>query len=259
MRRREFIKVIGTGVAGSMFTSGALAQYGESRPQKYDFQFAQIVYGKGLGWNPRPTVARALAGVLNKRTSIPASPDRVEVKLSGNELLGYPFLYWSGESEFEPFSDQEITNLRTWIEAGGFLLVDDALGLPDSGFDRSFRRELQRIFPGQQLKQLPQGHTVFQSFYLLDQVTGRKASVPYLLGVDKDDLTVLIYSQNDMAGAIEQGGSGYRYQAEPGGENQRENAVRLWVNICVYSLTANYKKDLLHTPFISERRKRRPK
>jgi hypothetical protein len=261
MRRREFIKIFGAGLAGTALTRRVFAQYPyqEPRTPKSDFYFAQLVYGKGLGWNPRPTVARSLANILNKRTSVPVSPERVEIKLSGNELFNYPFLYWSGESEFDPFSDSEISNLRTWIEAGGFLLADDALGMPDSGFDHSLRRELGRLFPGQELKQLPQTHTIFQSFYLLDSVTGRKASVPYVSGIDKDDLTVLIYSQNDMAGAIEQSGSAYRYQPEPGGERQRENTIRLWVNIVVYSLTANYKKDLLHTPFISERRKRRPK
>jgi hypothetical protein len=259
MRRRNFIKIFGAGLFGSALSSEALAQYQEPRTAKFDFFFAQLVYGKGLGWNPRPTVARALAGILNKRTSVPASPERVEIKLSGNQLFNHPFLYWSGEGEFDPLPDQEITKLRTWFEAGGFLLADDALGMPDSGFDRSFRRELKRVFPGQELKQLPQSHTIFQSFYLLDRVSGRKASVPYVSGINKDDLTVLIYSQNDMAGAIEQAGADYRYQPEPGGAGQRENAIRLWVNIVIYSLTANYKKDLLHTPFISERRKRRPK
>jgi len=259
MRRRDFLKFSTAGLGGLLAGSKALAQFGERRPLNYDFFFAQLVVGKGLEWNPRPSVARSLAALLNKRTSIPASPERVEVRLAGSDLSAWPFLYLSGESGFEPFSELEIQRLRSWFEAGGFMLVDDALGLPDSGFDQSFRRELKRLFPGDELRPIPQTHTIFQSYYLLDKVAGRKASVPYLSGIDRSDLTVLLYSQNDLAGAIEQAGAGYRYSPEPGGESQREIAIRLWVNIILYALTANYKKDLIHTPFISERRKRRPR
>jgi len=260
MNRRELFKIFGAGFAGAALAPRAFAQFYENKLTKIDFYFAQLVYGAGLGWNPRPGVARALAALLNRRTSVPASPERVELKPSSPELSRYPFLYWSGENEFDPLPDADIMRLRSWFETGGFMLIDDALGMPDSGFDRSIRRELQRIFPGDTLKQLPQTHTIFQSFYLLDSVAGRKASVPYLSGINKGDLTVAVYSQDDLAGAIEQGSANsYRYQPEPGGDRQREMASRLWVNLVLYALSANYKKDLIHTPFISERRKHRPK
>jgi len=256
MKRRDFFKVSGAGLLGGFLSQLAKAQV----KLKPDFYFAQLVYGKGLNWNPRPTVARSLANILNQRTSLPTSPERVEVNLKGEMIFSYPFLYLSGEEEFEPFSEEEIYLVRRWFSAGGFMLVDDALGEMESGFDRSFRRELARIFPGEKLKPLPNDHTIFQSYYLLDQVAGRKLSVPYLSGIDRDDLTILVYSQNDLAGAIEQNpGGGFRYPVEPGAEAQREKAIRLWVNIIYYALCANYKKDAIHIPFISERRKRRPR
>jgi len=251
MKRREFLKLFLT----SSFASG-LGFITPFRPKKFDFYFAQLVYGKGLQWNPRPGVARSLAKILDQRTSIPASPERVEIRLSDSKLFFYPFLYFSGEDEFEPFSEKEIIRLRRWFDAGGFMLVDDALAEPGSGFDQSFQQELKRIFPEAKLTRLPSDHTVFQSYYLLDKVVGRKASVPYLSGITRGDLTVLIYSQNDMGGAIDRAGENYRYPVEPGGEAQREIAIRLFVNIILYALTANYKKDLIHIPFISERRKR---
>ncbi len=261
MKRKDFFKICGAGLGSLMLSRKGWPQFPSQPKQvKFDFFFAQIVYGKGLGWNPRPGVARSLAGIINSRTSVPASPERVEVKLNTNDAFGYPFLYLSGENEFEPFSDDEIQRLRRWFDAGGLLLADDALGELDSGFDRSFRRELERIFPGEKLRPLPPDHTVFQTYYLLDRAPGRKASVPNLWGIDRGDLTTLIYSQNDLAGAIEQNsGQGFRYPVTPGGENQRETAIRLWVNLVYYGLCGNYKKDAVHSPFISERRKRRPK
>jgi len=261
MRRRAFFKICAGVLGGLGLSRKAWPQYpSKPGPVKYDFFFGQMVYGQGLAWNPRPGVARSLARILNARTSVPVSPERLEIKLSSSELFSCPFLYLSGENEFEPFSDDEIQRLRRWFDAGGLLLADDALAELDSGFDRSFRRELLRIFPGEKLKPIPSDHTLFQAYYLLDKAVGRKATVPNLWGIDRGDLTVLIYSQNDLAGAIEQDASqGFRYPVIPGGESQREMAIRLWVNLIYYALCANYKKDAVHSSFISERRKRRPR
>ena len=39
----------------------------------------------------------------------------------------------------------------------------------------------------------------------------------------------------------------------PGGEEQREFAYRVGVNIVMYALTGNYKADQVHVPAILER------
>ena len=41
----------------------------------------------------------------------------------------------------------------------------------------------------------------------------------------------------------------------PGGENQREMAFRLGINLVMYALCVNYKADQVHVPFILKRRK----
>jgi hypothetical protein len=39
----------------------------------------------------------------------------------------------------------------------------------------------------------------------------------------------------------------------PGGEHQREMALRFGVNLVMYTLTGNYKADQVHVPAILER------
>ena len=57
----------------------------------------------------------------------------------------------------------------------------------------------------------------------------------------------MIYCRNDLSGALERGNDGrHRYPAVPGGEWQRREAVKLGINLVLYSLTANYKKDQAH-------------
>jgi hypothetical protein len=233
--------------------------YSPELPQRKTFFFAQLVYGKDMSWNPYPTAGRSLMEALARRTSIPAGADRVDLRLSDPELFHYPFVCWTGAREFAPLSDADIERARTYLEFGGFMLVDDALSAPGVGFDKSFQRDLARLFPGESLGMLPKNHTIYQSYYLLDRAVGRTARRPYLSGISRDDRTLLVYSGNDLGGAWARERTGkWRHPVEPGGESQREAAIRLGVNIMMYALCVNYKKDLIHVPFISKRRKNRP-
>ncbi len=262
MQRREFGKLLSAACSGLLLSPAhALAQY-QTRPivpEQTSFYFAQLMYGQGMQWNPNPTAARSMMQVLTHRTSVAASPDRVDLGLSDDKLFLHPFLYMSGSREFDPLPEKDILRLRNYLEYGGFMLVDDVVGQPGYGFDKSFQRELSRIFPGESLAKLPQNHTVFQSYYLIDRVAGRKVNRPYLLGLDRGDRTILMMSSNDLAGAWAKDPFGkWINDCEPGGERQREMAIRLGVNIVLYALTINYKKDLIHVPFISERRRGKP-
>jgi hypothetical protein len=95
---------------------------------------------------------------------------------------------------------------------------------------------------------------VYQSFYLINAVAGRQRVNPYLEGITIDDWTPVIYSQNDLSGAWSRDRYGkWLHECAPGGEAQRLSAFKLGINIIVYSLTGDYKKDLVHHPFIRRR------
>ncbi len=266
MERREFLSrafasVMGLGLGWPAWgrAQAIYPEPGLKIPERPSFFFAQVKYGNSLDWNPYHTAARSFMEVLIRRTSIPASTDRVDIKLADPRIFHYPFLYLTGAREFKPFSNSAIENIKRFLNYGGFLLVDDALALPGGGFEGSFQREVSRIFPGKTMSRLPDDHTVYQSYYLIDWVVGRKAVRPYLLGMDQEDRTVLIYCPNDLGGAWAKDSFGtWINRVEPGGQRQREMAIRLGINIMLYALTVNYKKDLIHVPFISERRRRRP-
>ncbi len=227
-------------------------------PERPSFFFAQLVYGQDFSWNPYPTAARTLMEVLMARTSIPAATDRLDLRASDSKLFRNPFLYWTGTREFDPLPEADVERLRAFLEFGGFMLVDDASSAPGVGFDKAFSRELARLFPGESLARLPSDHTITQSYYLIDRAAGRTAEKAYLSGIERDDRTVLIYSSNDLGGAWAKDRSGnWKNPVKPGGSKQREQAFRLGINVIMYALCMNYKKDLIHTPFISKRRQGR--
>jgi hypothetical protein len=164
----------------------------------------------------------------------------------------------TGTGHFPPFSAAGRRRLRTFLEYGGFLFIDNASGERGGEFDKCVRRELGAIFPESQLSALPLDHSVYRSFYLSRRTYfgGRVKSAPYLEGVDIGDVTPVVYSLNDAASAWEKGSSGqFAYDVIPGGEAQRREAFKLGVNLVLYSMTVNYKKDAIHVKTLLKRRR----
>ncbi len=217
------------------------------------FYVAQVRY-RGGQWDPNPQFTGALIEELELRTSIDADKERRTMALTEPELFSCPFLYMAGKYEFDPFTSREREALRRYLTFGGFLLAEDAMGIKGFGFDAAFRREMKQVFPNHDMKRLPPDHSVFQSFYLINAIGGRQKINAYLEGVTIDNWTPVIYSQNDLSGAWSRDRFGkWLHECVPGGEAQRLAAFKMGINIVVYSLTSDYKKDLVHHPFIKRR------
>jgi uncharacterized protein DUF4159 len=215
---------------------------------------AQIAYAGN--WNPRPTGARRLAWEIEKRTSIEAALDPVELRLSDEAALKrHPLLYLAGDAALPAFDEGEVARLRRHLSTGGFLVVDGADPRPGGGFDQSVRALVARLFPREPLHKVAPDHVVYKSFYLLKAPVGRVAAVPYLEGVTHDGRLVIVYSQNDMGGAWARDNFGqWEHEVLPGGDAQREQAFRLGINLAMYALCLDYKTDQVHVPFILRRR-----
>lgn len=212
-----------------------------------------VVYG-GRDSEPRPTARRRLAWEVRKRTSVDTRLDPTRARLDDPSIFDSPLLYWSGDAAFDPLSEPEIAGLRRFVEFGGFVLIDDAAPEKD-GFDRSIRRTLERAFPTSPLHALPSSHTVYRSFYLLDRPVGRVRGPNHLSAVERAGRAAVIYSRHDIGGALARDNLGsWIHAVTPGGDAQRENAIRLAVNLVMYALCLDYKDDQVHAPFIMRRR-----
>lgn len=253
MNRRKFIQLLSQACIGGALSPTLLHAAEPDDKRRLQFVFAQIKY-RGGDWNPHPLSVTPLMEELMARTSVEAASARREVTLADNDLFNYPFLYLAGRYEFEPFTADEIETLGRFLTYGGFLLIDDALGQQGYGFDKSVRREMQRIFPGNEFKRLPPGHAALRSYYLLRRIGGVRIISPNLEGINVGFSTPVIYCQNDLGGAWERDQVGkWINTCTPGGEPQRKDAFHLGINIILYAMTENYKEDLIHVPFIRKR------
>ena len=204
-------------------------------------------------WDPYPTSPRSILSYLERVTSIRVSSAKRAAFLDSHDLFGSPFLLWSGLEGFD-LTDAEKTNLKRYLAGGGFILVEDRSGERNGSFDASLRKILRELFPDKELEIVSKEHAIYKSFFLLRSVSGRLATNPYLEGLEIDGRTALVYSQNDILGAWAKDPLGNPLlPCEPGGEAQRTEAVKVTINLVLYSVTGNYKTDPIHLPFIQRK------
>ena len=89
----------------------------------------------------------------------------------------------------------------------------------------------------------------------LPRPVGRVLGPAHLEAVNVGDRVALLYSRHDLGGAWARDNLGtWEHAVVPGGDPQREHAIRLGVNIVMYALCLDYKDDQVHAPFIMRRR-----
>lgn len=210
----------------------------------------------GSGWDKRPGAVEQLLWETTKRTSIDVREKPVFVAPDSPDLFRFPLVVWLGDSGFDPLPEPAAARLGRWLRAGGCLFVDDSSPPGVDAFDQSLRRELPRLLPGRELVRISNDHTIYRSFFLLEKPFGRTERQSFLEGVDLDDRTGLLYGRNDLFGAFgrDPGGS-WRNAVTPGGDEQREMAFRMGMNLLMYATCLSYKRDQVHVTEILRRRK----
>jgi hypothetical protein len=168
---------------------------------RYDFilprvRFVELPYkGRGKGpdiWNVRPggdaNLLREFANVVRCRVKpIEATIDWQPQYAHAGQLNAVvtfdepdlfqrcPFLFMTGENQFE-FSPEQKQNLKDYLTAGGFLLMDDCVvGSGGDFFYRCAYLLLEELFGSGSVRPIPREHEVFHNVYDLGD-TG----LPYL-------------------------------------------------------------------------------
>lgn len=201
----------------------------------------------GPGTTSRPNAWTRLLYEVVHTTSVECEPRSVLLEPADPELFEHPFSVVIGGNRFEQPGVTGIEQLGRYLSYGGFLFFDETTGAETSGFDDAVRDLCNTLFPTRPLSPLPPDHSLYRSFFLLDRPVGRVSRYSYLEGVMVGNVTPVVYCRNDLSGALERGNDGrHKYPVVPGGEWQRREAVKLGINLILYALTANYKKDQAH-------------
>ena len=194
---------------------------------------------------------------LVRRTSAPARVSPTTVRADSAQLLSEPFAIWAGAGAPTPLTRAELLGLRRFLVMGGILLVDE-MNPKKPEFTRGAQQQIARVLPRGSAIAIGKENVVFRSFYLLKRASGRLVVSDKLKAIVRGGVAQVLFSPNDLLGALaREAGGVYPLEAKPGGRMQREQAVRLAVNIGMYVLCSNYKDDQVHAPFLMRRRAER--
>ena len=236
MKRRDLLKCLGLGALPlPVWSFGKSSKMG----------VAQLELGSGTLL--RPTAWSRLLYEVQLTTSIETAATVVRLDPEAPELFSHPFSVLVGDGRLPVLTDSAVKKLRDYLTYGGFLFIDDSSGLEGSPFDSSVRSLLQQVFPTHPLVPLPSDHSLYRAFFLIDRPLGRVNTTPWLEGITLGETTRVVYCRNDLSGALARSADGRNlFPVTPGGENQRREAVKLGINLMMYALTSNYKKDQAH-------------
>jgi len=189
----------------------------------------RLHYEGGGDWYANPSSLPNLLAAVRARTGIPVEREERTVTLTSDELWSLPYIYMTGHGNVH-FSDDELRILRTYLSQGGFLHADDNYGM-----DSSIRRELARLFPGQELVDVPLDHPIYHLAYdfprgipKIHEHDGKPAQG---LGLFLNGRLVVYYSyQSDL-------GDGWEdpdVHKDP--PEKHEAALRMGVNLYAYAV-----------------------
>ncbi len=226
---------IGYAEAGAVEARPEIYGTADQRTPTDEFVFAQLKH-EGA-WNVHPGAATNLLTKLRRHTTIRVNLKRLVVDPEKDDLSGFAFLYLTGLDDFS-FSPRAVSALQRFLQSGGFLLINNGLGL--GTFDKAVRREIAKVVPDAQFQLLPDGHALFSSLFKIDQV-GYSAGLvqanpalgnhPYLWAIFLGGDLRVLYSPYDL----EAGWLPASYPLMKGYEPA--SAERLGMNIITYMMT----------------------
>ena len=155
-------------------------------------EIALVKYNGGGDWYANPTSLPNLIKYCNATIDTRINPKPATVQPGNSDIFSYPFLHMTGHGNVV-FNDAEVANLKKYLQAGGFLHIDDNFGM-----DQYIRKEIKKIFPNNELMEIPATHPIFQKPFLfangLPKIHEHDGKRPQAFGVFIDNKLVLLYT-----------------------------------------------------------------
>ncbi len=160
--------------------------------QAQTVQVGLLKYGGGGDWYANPTSLPNLIEFCNEQLHAAIQAEPLTVDVGSTDLFDCPFVHMTGHGNVL-FNAQEAANLRAYLEAGGFLHIDDNYGL-----DPFIRREMKKVFPEQDFVELPFDHPIYRAEFMfqegLPKIHEHDMKAPKGYGITLNGRLVCFYS-----------------------------------------------------------------
>ena len=196
------------------------------------YTLARLHYSGGGDWYNDPDVLPNLATFIDstlKNHSLNVAQQIVNI--DDSNLFEYPFIYMTGHGNIK-FSPSDIKNLRRYLLNGGFIYADD-----DYGMDKSFRREIKKLFPEYTLQELPSSHPIFHCYFQfnngLPKIHKHNGKRPQAFAIfDQNNRMMVLYTYESN---ISDGWASANVHHDP--KKIRTTALKMGLNILYYIMS----------------------
>jgi hypothetical protein len=190
-------------------------------------EIALLKYSGGGDWYVNPTSLPNLISYCNENIHTTIKPQNAVVEPSSPDLFSYPFVHMTGHGNVV-FSDSDVVNLKKYLTSGGFLHIDDNYGM-----NEYVRKEIKKLFPENELIEIPASHPIFQKPYPfpdgIPKIHEHDGKRPQVFGIFIDKRLVLLYTyETDL-------GDGWEVEEVHNDPLEvREKALKMGANILNY-------------------------
>jgi len=191
-------------------------------------EIAVLQYGGGGDWYSNPTALANLIKFCNEQINTTINEKPETVTPNNVDLFNYPFIHMTGHGNVF-FTNEEAQNLRDYLISGGFIHIDDNYGM-----DIYLRKELVKIFPSKELKELAGNHPIFNYHFKFPQglpkIHEHDNARPQAFGITYEGRLVLLYTYESDLG---DGWENPEIHNDPA--EVRLKALRMGANIVKYA------------------------
>jgi len=208
-----FITFLGIGLNTTLFGQG--------------YELAVLKYNGGGDYYANPTALPNLISFCNNNLGTSINEKVPYVEVGSSDLFQFPFIHMTGHGNVV-FSQIEAENLRSYLIGGGFLHIDDNYGM-----DEFIRLELKKVFPDNQLVELPFNHKIFHQKYDfngLPKIHEHDGKRPQAFGIIIDGRLVCLYTyETDLSDGWE------NPEVHNDSEKKRAQALKMGANILMFA------------------------
>ena len=174
-------------------------------------------------------VGQDLVRLVARATTIRVREEK-RMSLRDPGIFETPFLFMNGHADFV-LSDDELENLRRYLERGGFVFASGCCTNP--AFPEAWRRELSRVFPGERVRKIPYDHLLYRSFYKLERIRSANGDRDvYLEGLFRDGELVAVLGEDGLCCGFAMDGT-----CNAGQGVSADDAKKSALNVAIYALT----------------------
>ena len=218
---------------GSAPASASAVSPAELQAQPADeegLRIARIKYRGGGDWYNDPSALSNLIAFTRNEIPISLSRQYDDVDIGSRRIHEYPFAFLTGHGNLV-INQTEASNLRDYVDNGGFLYIDD-----DYGFDSYVRTLIAETFPDDTLIELPANHPIYNQVFSfgngLPKIHEHDGEAPRGYGIFRDGRLAVYYThETNLA-------DGWAYDVHDNPEEKRLAALRMGVNLLVYAFTS---------------------